>query len=186
MTASSVSRTTSWTIDPSHTLVEFSVRHLMISTVKGRFGGVSGTIGFEPGAPERAALEVRIDAATIDTRTDQRDQHLRSPDFLDVERYPAIVFNLTRVEGAIAAAGDRFRVIGDLTIRGVTKPVTLEATFEGGGRDPWGNERVGFSATGQVDRREFGLVWNQGLEAGGVLVGNEIKLAFEVEGIRQA
>ncbi|MBL8985193.1 MAG: YceI family protein [Gemmatimonadetes bacterium] len=186
MTATATNRTTTWAIDPSHTLVEFSAKHLMISTVKGRFAGVSGTIGFEPGASDRATVDVTIDAATIDTRTDQRDQHLRSADFLDVESHPAITFKASRVEGAIASAGDQFRVIGDLTIRGVTKSVTLDATFEGASRDPWGNERVGFSATGRIDRREFGLVWNQALETGGVLVGTDIKLAFEVEAIRQA
>src|SRR5205807_5561829 len=119
-------------------------------------------------------------AASIDTRTEQRDNHLRSADFLDVENFPAIKFRSTRIEGD----SEEFKLTGDLTIRGVTKEVTLNVTFEGQTKDPWGGERIGFSASGKIDCRDFGLTWNQQLETGGVAVGNEIKIAVEVEAIK--
>lgn len=174
--------TTTWELDPAHTLVEFSAKHMMITTVKGRFTEVSGTIHADEKDPSRSSVEATIKAASIDTRTEQRDQHLRSADFLDVEKYPKITFKSTRVE---AVDKDHFRVIGDLTIRGTTRPVTLDTTFEGRGKDPWGGERAGFSATTKIDRREFGLTWNQALEAGGVLVGNEIKISIEVQAVKK-
>ena len=174
-----------WQIDPNHSLVEFSAKHMMITTVKGRFGKVSGTITVDERNRDRSSVEAEIEAASIDTRTDQRDQHLRSPDFLDVENYPSITFRTRRVEGTSKEQGDEFRVIGDLTIRGTTREVTLDATYEGTGKDPWGGERVSFSATGKIDRHDFGLTWNQALEAGGVLVGNEIKISIEVQAVRK-
>lgn len=173
---------TTWELDPAHTLVEFSAKHMMITTVKGRFTDVSGTIHADEQNPSRSSVEATIKAASIDTRTEQRDQHLRSADFLDVEHYPDITFKSTRVE---AIDKEHYRVIGDLTIRGTTRPVTLDTTFEGRGKDPWGGERAGFSATTKIDRREFGLTWNQALEAGGVLVGNEIKISIEVEAVKK-
>ncbi|HEX6060136.1 MAG TPA: YceI family protein [Gemmatimonadaceae bacterium] len=176
---------TTWTIDPAHTAVEFSVRHMMISTVKGRFGDVAGTLAIDPARPDRSSASIDIAAASIDTRTGQRDAHLRSPDFFDVERFPAITFRSRRVEGAWARPGDVFRVVGDLTIRDVTREVTLDATFEGTGRDPWGGERTSFGAETTIDRRDFGLGWNQALEAGGVLVGNDIRIRLEVQAVRQ-
>jgi polyisoprenoid-binding protein YceI len=174
-----------WQIDPNHSLAEFSAKHMMITTVKGRFGKVSGTITVDERNPDRSRVEAEIDAASIDTRADQRDQHLRSPDFLDVESYPTITFLSRRVEGSSRNPGDEFRVIGDLTIRGTTREVTLHAVYEGIGKDPWGGERVSFSATAKIDRRDFGLTWNQALEAGGMLVGNEIKISIEVQAVRQ-
>lgn len=171
-----------WTIDPAHTLVEFAVKHLMIATVKGRFGQLSGTIQIDEAEPTRSTVEVTIDAASIDTRDGQRDAHLRSADFLDVENFPAITFRSQAVE---PVAENRHRIVGDFTIHGVTRPVTLDASFEGRGKDPWGNERVAFSATTRVQRSEFGLNWNAALEAGGFLVGNELKIGLEVEAIRQ-
>jgi polyisoprenoid-binding protein YceI len=174
-----------WQIDPNHSLVEFSAKHMMITTVKGRFGQVSGTITVDEGSPDRSRVEAEIEAASIDTRADQRDQHLRSADFLDVEHYPSIRFRSTGVEGTSKHPGDEFRVTGDLTIRGTTRQVTLDAVYEGTGKDPWGGERVSFSARTKIDRRDFGLTWNQALETGGLLVGNEIKIAIEVQAVRQ-
>ena len=177
--------TTTWQIDPNHSLVEFSAKHMMITTVKGRFGKVAGSIVVDERNPDRSRVEAEIEAATIDTRADQRDQHLRSADFLDVERFPSLTFRSRRVEGTSKNPGDEFRVIGDLTIRGTTREVTLDAVYEGTGKDPWGGERVSFSATTKLDRRDFGLTWNQALETGGLLVGNDIKISIEVQAVRQ-
>ena len=171
-----------WRIDASHTSVGFAVRHMMISTVRGHFGAVDGTVRADPNDWTRSSIEVSIQADSIDTREEKRDAHLRSADFFDAEKYPTITFKSTRIE---AAGSNRYRVTGDLTIRGVTKPVTLDVTDEGRGKDPWGGERAGFSASGTVDRLEFGLNWNQALEFGGWLVGNEIKVVLDVEFIRQ-
>lgn len=173
-----------WTLDPTHSLVEFSAKHMMITTVKGRFADVSGTIVADETNPDRSSVEVEIDVASITTNVDQRDGHLRSADFLDVENHPTITFRSKRVEGAIAEAGDEFRVIGDLTIRGTTHEVVLDATFAGQGKDPWGGERASFSAETKIDRRDFGLTWNQALEAGGILVSNQIKLSLEVQAVK--
>lgn len=177
-TAPSGTKTT-WKIDPAHTLVEFSAKHLMITTVKGRITDVEGTIISDEEDPTSASVDVTLKAASLDTRTDQRDQHLRSADFLDVEKYPEIKFRSTRIQGD----KESFKMTGDLMIRGVTKPITLDASFEGRTRDPWGGERIGFSASGKFDRREFGLTWNQALEAGGVVVGNDIKINLEIEAV---
>lgn len=171
---------TTWKLDPSHTAVEFSAKHLMISTVKGRITDIEGTIYTDEKNPRNSSVEVTLKAASLDTRTDQRDQHLRSADFLDVEKYPEIKFRSTRIEGD----KDSFKLTGDLTIRDVTRPITLDVEFEGAGKDPWGGERVGFSAKGKIDRRDFGLTWNQALETGGVVVGNDIKINLEVEAIK--
>lgn len=178
-------RTTTWTIDPAHSSAEFSVKHMMISTVKGRFGDLKGTLVVDAANPARSSVEAEIATASIDTRADQRDAHLRSPDFFDVERFPAITFRSRRVEGAHAREGDRFKVVGDLTIRDVTREITLDATFEGTGRDPWGGERASFSADAKLDRRDFGLTWNQALETGGVLVSNDIRVRLEVQAVKQ-
>ncbi|HEY2064642.1 MAG TPA: YceI family protein [Gemmatimonadaceae bacterium] len=185
-TSESTTSVTTWTLDPTHTSIEFSAKHMMITTVKGRFGGASGTIAIDEAHPERSTAEIEIHTPTIDTRAEQRDQHLRSADFLDVENYPTLTFRSRRIEGAKATQGTRFRVTGDLTIRGVTREVTLDTTYEGRGRDPWGGERVSFSATTRIDRRDFGLTWNAALEAGGVLVSNEIRIDIEAQAIRSA
>lgn len=176
------SRTT-WQIDPAHTEVGFSVKHLMISTVRGRFGAASGTIVLDESDISRSTAEVTINAGGIDTGEEKRDAHLKSPDFFDVEKYPAITFRSRRVE---RLGADRLRVTGDLTIRDVTREVALEVTDEGRGRDPWGGVRAAFSATGTIDRREFGLTWNQALETGGVLVSNDIKLSLDVQAVKAA
>lgn len=175
---------TTWNIDPTHTVVEFSAKHMMITTVRGQFGAVTGAIVIDEANPERSSVEAEIDVTSLDTRTEQRDAHLRSADFLDVETYPSLRFRSLRVEGATKEPGDRFRVIGELTIRDVTREVVLDATFEGTGRDPWGGDRISFSADTRIDRRDFGLVWNVALETGGVLVSNEIRIHIEAQAVR--
>lgn len=180
MTAPTAASTSVWKLDPSHTTVEFSARHLMITSVKGRIADVEGTVTVNGNTPKTAVVEATLKAASIDTRTEQRDQHLRSADFLDVENFPAVTFTSTTIGGT----KEQFRMTGDLTIRGTTKPVTLDVTYEGTGKDPWGGERMGFSATGKIDRREFGLTYNQALEAGGVLVSNEIKIHIDAQLVR--
>ena len=158
------------------------MRHLMIATVKGRFADVAGTLVLDDADPLRSRVEVRLQAASIDTRTEQRDQHLRSADFFDVERFPDITFASTRVE----RAEEGYRVTGRLTMHGVTREVVLAAAEEGRTRDPWGNDRVAFSATAKVNRKDFGLGWNQLLETGGVVVGDDIRISLDVELVRQA
>jgi polyisoprenoid-binding protein YceI len=175
--------TGTWEIDPAHTLAEFSVRHLMIATVRGRFAKVSGTAQLDEADPTKSSVEVEIDAASIDTREDKRDTHLRSADFLEVEKHPKITFRSTRVT---PKGDDRYAVEGDLTIRGVTKSVVLDVKQEGRARSPWGQDVMGFTADTKLDRTEYGLKWNQALETGGVLVGNEVKIHLEVELIKQS
>jgi polyisoprenoid-binding protein YceI len=175
---------TIWAIDPAHTLVEFSAKHMMITTVKGRFTDVKGEIHLDETRPDASSVQVELGVASINTGVGQRDDHLRSADFLDAESFGAITFASKRVEGAVDRPGESFRLVGDLTIRGTTREVTLEATFDGRGKDPWGGERVSFSASGKIDRREFGLTWNQALETGGILVGNEIKISIEAQAVR--
>lgn len=172
-----------WAVDPKHSNVEFSVRHLMISTVKGRFGDVTGSIVLDDGNPGRSSVDVAIDVSSIDTREAQRDAHLRSADFFDVETFPSMTFRSTRVE---RIADDRYSVAGDLTIRDETHPVVLDVAAEGRGRDPWGGDRAGFSATAKIKRSDFGLTWNLALEAGGVTVGDEVKIHIDTEIVKQA
>jgi polyisoprenoid-binding protein YceI len=172
-----------WNIDPVHTLVEFAVRHMMITTVKGRFAEVSGSIVFDEVNPGDSSVEVEIAAASIDTRTEQRDQHLRSADFLDADNHPKLIFRSTRVVGGIEA-GTEFEVVGDLTIRGVTREVVVRSRLEGKGIDPWGGERVSFSGETRIDREAFGLTWNQALETGGLLVSNEIRISIEAQAVK--
>lgn len=181
-----MSTTTTWQIDPAHTSVEFAVKHMMFTTVRGRFKDVKGTIEADEENPGKSRVNVEIDAASLDTGVADRDTHLRSADFLDVQNHPMITFRSKRVEGAAKGEGDRFRVTGDLTIRGKTMEVTLDCEFEGTGKDPWGGTRAGARATARIDRREWGLKWNQALETGGVLVANEVKIEIEVQAVKQA
>ena len=181
-TAARSTRTT-WAIDPAHTSVEFSVKHLMITSVKGRFAGVEGTVTLDDSDPAGHEVEVTIDAATIDTRESRRDTHLRSADFLEVEKFPAITFKSRRITDV---AGDAFSLIGDLTIRGVSREVVLAVKANGRARDPWGGDRAAFDATTKIKRSDFGLTWNQALETGGVLVGDELKIAIDAQLIKQA
>ena len=172
--------TTSWTIDPTHSLIEFSVKHMMFTTVRGKFGAVEGTVHLDTESPENSSVEVEIESAGIDTGVEDRDNHLRSPDFFDVEQYPSLRFRSTKVSGSLAEGGT-FQVMGDLTIRGVTREVVLDVTYGGTGTDPWGGTRAGFSASTTIDRRDFDLTWNQALEAGGVLVGHDVKIELQVQ-----
>jgi polyisoprenoid-binding protein YceI len=169
-----------WTLDPTHSQVEFSVKHMMFTTVRGRFAGIDGTVHLDVENPAASSVEVKIDTASIDTRVEDRDNHLRSADFFDVENHPYITFHSTKVSGSLAEHGS-FEVTGDLTIRGVTREVTLNASFEGTGTDPWGGTRSGFSASTTIDRRDFDLTWNQALEAGGVLVGHDVRIDLQVQ-----
>jgi polyisoprenoid-binding protein YceI len=170
-----------WQIDPVHTSVEFVARHLMVTKVRGRFTGVTGTIHVAED-PAQSWVEVKSDPASVETGDEKRDAHLRSPDFFDVERYPEITFRSTRLDGE---SPGHFLVHGDLTVHGVTRPVTLEAEYHGVSADPWGGLRAGFSATTEVDREDFGLTWNVALETGGFLVGKKVRLEFEIEAIKQ-
>jgi polyisoprenoid-binding protein YceI len=170
---------TQWEIDPSHSGVHFSVRHMMVSNVRGEFTRLSGTVQIDSRDITRSSVRAVIDAGSISTREAQRDEHLRSADFLDVATYPTIEFQSTRVT---RGANGSIRLIGDLTIRGVTKEVVLDV--EDGGselRDPWGNTKRGASATTRINRKDFGLRWNVALETGGIVVGDELKVEIDVE-----
>ena len=173
---------TTWKIDAAHTTVELAVRHMMIATVNGHFTAVRGTVTTTGDDPTTAVVDVTIPAASINTRNEQRDAHLRSADFLDAENHPNITFRSTGVE---RAGGDKLRLDGDLTIRGTTLPLTLDVTIEGRGKDPWGGERSAFSATTKINRQEFGLRWNQALETGGVLVADEVRISVDVELVKE-
>jgi polyisoprenoid-binding protein YceI len=172
---------TTWNIDAAHTDVGFVVRHMMIARVKGSFPGVTGRIEIDHEDIARSVVDVTIDAASVTTRNEQRDAHLRSEDFFDVERFPELTFRSRSVERT--ADGD-LRIAGDLTIRGVTKRIVLEAEQDGPGVDPWGQERIAFTGTARIDRHDFGLTWNQALEAGGVLVSQEVTITIEGQAIR--
>jgi polyisoprenoid-binding protein YceI len=171
-----------WTIDGAHAEVGFAVKHLMIATIRGRFSAVTGTVELDEAQPLSSKIDVTVDVSSIDTRQEQRDNHLRSPDFFDVATFPTMRFVSKRLEGDL---NGEFRAVGDLTIRGVTKEVVLDVTAEGRVRDPWGNDRAGYSAKGKLSRSAFGLIWNQVLEAGGVAVGDEVRLSIDVELVRQ-
>lgn len=174
---------TAWTIDPAHSIAEFAVRHMMVSTVKGRFRSMEGVITLDEERPERSSVVATIDVASIDTAEPDRDAHLRSDDFFNAERFPKMTFRSTRVE---RIDDEHWKVYGDLTIRDVTKEVVLDTELEGRVKDPWGNERIGFSASTELNRKEFGLRWNQVLETGGVVVGDRVKVSLHIEAVRQA
>ena len=169
---------TTWKIDPAHSHIEFGVRHLMITTVKGRFGTVDGIIRTDEADRSKSEVDVNVDVASIDTREPQRDAHLRSADFFDVEKFPTITYRSRKV---IEAKANEFEVVGDLTIHGVTREVALNVTDEGRTKDPWGGERAGFTATTKIKRGDFGLTWNQALETGGFVVGDDVKITLDLE-----
>ncbi len=170
-----------YALDQGHTTVEFVGRHLMITKVRGRFTDFSGQVVIGE-SPEQSSVEVTINAASVDSGDEKRDGHLRSPDFLDVERFPHITFRSTQVE--LGREGSA-KVTGDLTVKDVTRPVTLDVEFDGASPDPWGGQRLGFSASAEIDREEWGLTWNVALETGGVLVGRKIRLEFNVQAVKQ-
>jgi len=171
-----------FTIDPAHSRAGFVARHLMVSKVRGAFTEVSGQVNIAED-PTASTVQADIKAASIDTGVADRDTHLRSADFLDVEKYPSISFRST---GMVAKSGGDFTLRGDLTIRSVTRPIELAVEFEGCAKSPWGQEVIGFTASAELDREEFGMTWNQALETGGVLVGKTIKIEISAEAIRQA
>jgi polyisoprenoid-binding protein YceI len=178
---STVPATGTYSIDPSHSQVGFKVRHLVVAKVRGSFGQFDATLHIAD-RPLESSVEVAVQLASIDTRDAGRDEHLRSADFFDVENHPTMTYRST----AVREVGDgRFEVDGELSVLGVTKPLTLQATYEGTATDPWGNTKVGFSATGKVNREDFGITWNQALESGGVLVGKEIELEIDAEFVQQ-
>ena len=171
-----------WAIDTSHSSVEFAVKHMMFTTVKGRFGSFSGTINADEANPANSSVRVAIDVASIDTRDEKRDGHLQSPDFFDAASYPQMIFGSTRVE----PKGDgEYTVYGNLTIRDVTREVALPITFHGSGSTPFGTTAAGFSAELQINRKDFGLTWNVALESGGVLVSENVKISLDIEAVQQ-
>ena len=174
--------TQTWQIDSAHSGIHFAVRHLVIAKVRGQFSRWTGALTVPDGDFSRATVDVTIDATSIDTGVADRDAHLKSADFFDVASFPELTFRGRRVE---ATGDDRFALIGDLTIRGTTREVALDVESAGQTKDPWGNVRAGFAARTSVDRKEFGLTWNQALETGGVMVGEKIEIELEVEAVRQ-
>lgn len=170
-------------IDPSHSTASFSIKHMMIAKVHGGFEKMSGKLSYDPQNVANSSVEVAIETASINTREPQRDTHLKSPDFFDVEKYPQITFKSKQVE----AAGEHLKVVGDLTIHGVTKQVTLDMeTPSEEVKDPWGNTKMGVSGTTKIKRKDFGLTWNAALEAGGVLVGDDVAITLEVQFVKQS
>jgi len=172
----------SWKIDPAHSEVNFTVRHMMISNVRGRFENFTGTVEFDQADPARSTVHVQIEAASINTREAQRDAHLRSGDFFDAENHPFLSFISKKVEVLDAARG---RIVGDLTIRTITREVVLETEFNGMSQSPWGFSSAGFSASTKINRKDWDLTWNMALETGGVLVSDEIKINIELEIIEE-
>jgi polyisoprenoid-binding protein YceI len=181
-TTSTTTTTTTWNIDPAHSVAEFKVKHMMISNVKGHFAKVSGTLSRDEFDVTNSRVEALIDASSIGTRDDQRDAHLKSADFLHVEKFPSLSFKSTRIR----ATGDgELAVEGDLSIRGVTRKVTFHVEGPTApAKDPWGNTRVAVSATTKINRKDFGLTWNAALETGGILVGDEVTITLDVQFVK--
>jgi polyisoprenoid-binding protein YceI len=174
--------TTTWTLDPVHSVAEFKVRHMMISNVKGQFTGLTGVLTFDEHDITRSSVQATIDASTVNTREAQRDAHLKSADFFDVEQFPTLSFTTTRVT---RTGDDELAVTGDLTIHGVTRQVTFQV--EGptaAGKDPWGNTRIGVSAMTRINRKDYGLTWNTALETGGILVGEDVAITLDLEFVK--
>lgn len=176
-------QTTLWEIDPAHSSANFSIRHMMIAKVHGGFTKLSGQLTLDRKDPSKSSVEAVIDAASIDTREPKRDEHLRSADFFDVQKYPSIAFKSKRVE----QDGDGTKVVGDLTLHGVTREVTLEVEgLDSEMKDPWGNVKIGASASTKIKRKEFGLTWNAALETGGVLVGDDVSITLDIQFIKKS
>ena len=173
--------TQTYAIDPAHTTAEFVVRHMMISKVRGRFAALNGSLELPADGNVPTAVKVTLDASSIDTREQQRDAHLRSADFFDVERFPQITFVSSQISGDERS----FKLEGTLTIHGVSREITLDANFQGRATDPWGNRRIGYEAHATINRKDFGLGWNQALETGGLIVGDEVRIELNVEAVAQ-
>ena len=174
--------TQTWQIDSAHSGIHFAVRHLVIAKVRGQFSRWTGALAVPDGDFSQASVSVTIDATSIETGVADRDTHLKSADFFDVASFPELTFRSRRIE---PRGGDRFALIGELTIRGISREVVLDVESAGQTKDPWGNVRAGFAGKTAVDRKEFGLTWNQVLEAGGVMVGDKVEIEIEVEAVRQ-
>lgn len=171
-----------WAVDPVHSSVEFAVKHMMVTTVRGRFAEFDAVVNFDESNPEASSVEAKISAASIDTRAPDRDAHLRSADFLDAEKFPYLTFKSTEIK---PKGDDQYLISGNLTIRDVTKPIVLNTEFAGIGKSPWGNRVAALSAETKINRKDFGLEWNVGLETGGVLVGDEVKIHIDLELVEQ-
>jgi len=181
-TAGTPAAVSTWKLDPAHSAAEFKVKHMMISNVKGGFTGISGTLTLDEADATRSSVEASIDVATLNTGDAQRDGHLKSADFFEAEKFPAITFKSTKVE---AKGKDSYAVTGELTMHGVTKPATFNVEeVSQPSKDPWGNLRVGLSATTKINRKDFGLTWNSALETGGVLVGEDVAINLDVQFIK--
>jgi polyisoprenoid-binding protein YceI len=167
-----------WTIDPDHSEVGFAVKHLMVATVKGTFRRFSGQVTLDENDVGKSVIAAEIDVTSIDTRQDQRDAHLRSPDFFDASNFPVMTFRSTKIE---QLRHGYLRVVGDLTIRGTTREVVLDVEETGRGGDPWGNQRIGYNARTSIKRDDFGLTWNQALETGGVVVSSDVRITLDAE-----
>ena len=174
--------TGTWDLDPAHTRLGFAARHAMVATVRGNFGVFSGVIRIDHADPTRSTAEVHVDAASLTTGNDQRDGHLKSPDFLDAEKYPELVFRSTRAE---VVDEDTYKLYGELTVRDQTHPVTLELDFQGSSPDPFGNQRAGFEGRTTINRKDWGLTWNVAIEGGGILVGDKVKLELDVSAVKR-
>jgi polyisoprenoid-binding protein YceI len=172
-----------WVLDAAHSSVDFTVRHMMIAKVRGTFHNFDATIEADPEDLTTASIEFSVDLNSVDTRNADRDNHLRSADFFDAENHPKMTFKATKI---VKTGENEYEITGDLTLRGVTLSETFKAAYEGGGKDPWGNERAGFTAEGKINRSDYGLMWNAALETGGVLVGDEVKINLEIEATKQA
>lgn len=170
-----------WVVDASHSQATFSVRHMMISTVKGQFKVLSGKLNIDERNPANSWIEAQVETASIDTRDEKRDAHLRSGDFFDAGKYPAITFKSSRVEHV---GGSEYKVTGDLTMHGVTKPVAFTAEYFGQGKDPWGNNKAGLSAKAGINRKEWNLGWNAALETGGVMVSEDVNIEIDLEAVQ--
>jgi polyisoprenoid-binding protein YceI len=175
--------TNNWNLDTVHSGINFSVRHMVVSKVRGRFTKFTGNVELDESDLARSVVEATIDASSIDTGTAQRDEHLRSADFFDVEHFPQIRFRSTAIE---ELGAQRYRLTGELTIRDVSREIALDVEYGGRGKDPWGNERVGFTVKGALDRKDFGLKWNQALETGGVLVSDRVEIELELQAVKAA
>ncbi|MDM5311814.1 YceI family protein [Peribacillus frigoritolerans] len=174
---------TKWIVDPTHSAIEFSVKHMMIAKVKGSFNKFEASILANPSDLTTAEIDFTVDVASIDTRNADRDNHLRSADFFDVEKNPTLTFKSTKI---VKTDEDEYNVTGNVTLNGVTQEETFNITFEGQGKDPWGNEKAGFSGKGKVKRSDYGLTYNAALETGGVLIGDQITLTIEIEAAKEA
>ncbi|MED3984709.1 YceI family protein [Peribacillus simplex] len=174
---------TKWTVDPTHSAIEFSVKHMMIAKVKGSFNKFEASILANPSDLTTAEIDFTVDVASIDTRNADRDNHLRSADFFDVEKNPTLTFKSTKI---VKTNEDEYDVTGNVILNGITQEETFSITFEGQGKDPWGNEKAGFSGKGKVKRSDYGLTYNAALETGGVLIGDQITLTIEIEAAKEA